>query len=422
MPSNYELIGKHIRLVDVRNKDLKVERLVGLSITKRFIASVANVVGTDMANYKIIKKGQFACSIMQVRRDGKMPVALMEEYEEAIISQAYPVFEVIDEAELLPEYLMMWMSRSEFDRHACFLAVGGVRGSLEWEDFLEMELPIPHIDVQRAMVKEYNTITDRIALNEQLNQKLEETAQTLYRQWFVDFEFPYDFEKGEPSLKGKPYKSNGGEMVWCAELDKDIPRGWEAKTIEEVVDLGRGSSPRPIVDYISTEGTPWIKIADATRSMNQFLLETKECITDEGVPKSRLLPPGTLILANSGSLGTYQILDIEACAHDGWHIFYQWNLVTRQFMTQALIFHNDDILTSAYGSVFTNLKLDYLKEYILNVPDKKTLNFFTQIVLEIEKWQLILAKENSKVEKLRSLLLSKMSTVEVGAGGGVGVG
>ncbi len=189
MKSSYKKIGDHIRLVDERNKGLKVNQLLGLSISKQFIPSVANIIGTDMENYKIIRKNQFACSTMQVRRDKKMPVALLQEVDEAIISQAYSIFEVKDEQELLPEYLMMWFSRSEFDREACFHAVGGVRGSLEWEDFENLQLPIPHIDKQLEIVKEYNVIQTRIAVNQQLIQKLEETAQIIYREWFVVGDF-----------------------------------------------------------------------------------------------------------------------------------------------------------------------------------------------------------------------------------------
>lgn len=189
MKSSYKKIGDHIRLVDERNKGLKINQLLGLSISKQFIPSVANIIGTDMENYKIIRKSQFACSTMQVRRDKKMPVALLQEVDEAIISQAYPIFEVKDEQELLPEYLMMWFSRSEFDREACFHAVGGVRGSLEWEDFENLQLPIPHIDKQIEILKEYNTIQNRIALNQQLIKKLEETAQAIYREWFVEGDF-----------------------------------------------------------------------------------------------------------------------------------------------------------------------------------------------------------------------------------------
>jgi len=228
MKSNYRPIGDFIELVDVRNKDLRVDHLLGLSITKEFIPSVANTVGTNMSNYKIIKKNQFACSIMQVRRDKKMPVALLKDFDEAIISQAYPVFQVVKEEVLSPDYLMMWFSRAEFDRHACFLAVGGVRGSLEWDDFLEMELPVPSIEKQREIVKEYNTIVNRIKLNEQLNQKLEETAQALYKHWFVYFEFPNE--------NGQPYKSSGGEMVYNDALDQELPLGWRINELGNIIE------------------------------------------------------------------------------------------------------------------------------------------------------------------------------------------
>jgi type I restriction enzyme S subunit len=410
MRSNYKQIGDFIELVDERNKNLSINLLLGLSISKVFIPSVANIIGTDMAKYKIIRKGQFACSIMQVRRDGKMPIALLRDFDEAIISQAYPVFQVKDENEILPEYLMMWFSRSEFDRHACFLAVGGVRGSLEWEDFLEMELPIPSIEKQREIVAEYNTVVNRIKLNEQLNQKLEETVQALYKHWFVDFEFPSETlaKDGVP----QPYKSSGGKMVFNEELDKEIPHGWILKNVNDAVRLGRGASPRPIVDYISNSGKPWVKIADATKSFNKFLLGTKEFIINDGVSKSRLLKPGTLILANSGSLGTFIILEIEACAHDGWHIFHEWKLVSRQFMTQFLQANNEDILSSAYGSVFTNLKLDFLKDYPILIPCDEELNLFTDNVKIIERRQLTIAREVELISRLKDLVLAKMTKLE----------
>ena len=178
-------LGDYIREVDVRNRDLEVTKLVGLTIDKSFIPSVANVIGTDLSKYKIIRKEQFACSLMQVSRDGKVPIAMLEE-REAIMSPAYPVFEVLDTTKLLPQYLMMWFSRKEFDREASFYAVGGVRGSLTWEDFCDMTLPIPPIEQQQKIVSEYEAITRRIHLNEQIIAKLEETAQALYRKMFVD--------------------------------------------------------------------------------------------------------------------------------------------------------------------------------------------------------------------------------------------
>ena len=260
MKSNYKKLGDSIRLVDERNTGLKVPKLLGLSISKQFIPSVANIIGTDMENYKIIRKNQFACSTMQVRRDKKMPVALLQEVDAAIISQAYPVFEVKDNQKLLPEYLMMWFTRSEFDREACFHAVGGVRGNLEWEDFCDMQFPLLSITKQREIVKEYNVIQNRITLNQQLIQKLEDTAQAIYKQLFVDFEFPDE--------NGKPYKSNGGEMVWCKELGKEIPKGWELSCIGNYSKVKSGFAFKS--EWWQSDGIPVIKIGSIHNNTIDF--------------------------------------------------------------------------------------------------------------------------------------------------------
>lgn len=269
MRSNYNKIGSHIRLVDERDRELKVKTLLGLSIDKLFIPSVANTIGSDMGNYKVIRKGQFACSLMQVRRDKKIPVALLADFDEAIISQAYPVFEIIDPNKLLPEYLMMWMRRSEFDRESCFHAVGGVRGSLEWEDLCNMELPVPSPEKQREIVKEYHTIVDRIKLNEQLNKKLEEMVQAIYKQWCVDFEFPVSAEYaaaiGMPELEGQPYKSSGGEMVFNEVLKQEVPQGWKDTTLSKITSkIGSGATPKGGKESYYESGISLI------RSMNVF--------------------------------------------------------------------------------------------------------------------------------------------------------
>lgn len=203
---DYKRLGDYIREVNVRNRELKVTKLVGLTIDKSFIPSVANVIGTDLSNYKVIRKEQFACSLMQVSRDGKIPVAMFEE-DAAIMSPAYPMFEVVDKTQLLPQYLMMWFSRKDFDCEASFYAVGGVRGSLSWEDFCNMRLPVPSLARQREIVSEYETLTCRIRLNEQIIAKLEETAQTLYRKMFVEG------------------------------IDKEnLPEGWRIGTLGEIIE------------------------------------------------------------------------------------------------------------------------------------------------------------------------------------------
>jgi len=172
MKSNYKSIGELVERIDERNRDGSITTLIGVSIDKKFIPSVANVIGTDLTNYKVIRKNDFAVSLMQVSRDQKIPVACQKDYDAAVMSPAYPIFRVKDEGVILPEYLDMWFMRSEFDREASFIAVGGVRGSMPWDDFAKLKLPVPDIEVQKEIVSSYRAITERIALKKRINDNL----------------------------------------------------------------------------------------------------------------------------------------------------------------------------------------------------------------------------------------------------------
>ena len=183
----YKTIEELVTRVDERNNGGIVSELIGVSIDKCFIKSVANTNGTDLSKYKIIRKNDFAVSLMQVSRDGKIPVARLEEYEEAIMSPAYPIFRVKDKNVILPEYLEMWFKRPEFDREAAFIAVGGVRGSMPWEEFAKMKLPVPTIEKQQKIVNAYKIVTDRIALKQKINDNLEAQANAIFSSSAPDF-------------------------------------------------------------------------------------------------------------------------------------------------------------------------------------------------------------------------------------------
>ena len=258
MKSNYKRLGDYIHKVENRNKDSKVTELRGLSMTKEFRETTSNIVGTDMSVYKVMTKGQFACDFMSVIRVHKFPVVLKTDEIPNLVSPAYPVFEVNNINELHPEYLMMWFKRSEFDRYADFKCDSAIRGGFDWDALCDCYLPIPSPDKQHEIVKEYNVIQNRIVLNNELIAKLEETAQTIYKQWFVDFEFPDE--------KGKPYKSNGGKMVWCEELEKDVPVGWEMESFSILCDIG--SSKRVYESEYKTSGIPFYRGKEITLKKN----------------------------------------------------------------------------------------------------------------------------------------------------------
>ena len=416
MRSNYRPIGEYIQLVDERNTGLKVKQLLGLSISKQFIPSVANIIGTDMENYKIIRKNQFACSTMQVRRDKKMPVALLQKVDEAIISQAYPIFEVEDENLLLPEYLMMWFTRSEFDREACFNAVGGVRGSLEWEDFTDMQLPIPSITKQREIVKEYNTVISRIKLNQQLIQKLEETAQAIYKQWFVDFEFPDE--------NGNPYKSNGGEMEE-SELG-EIPKGWEYLSIQSLIDKkiiyknqdgNHGEIHPKSLDYVPS-GIPFIMAKDilnGTLNLDScnFLSHKQAKSLRIGFSKS-----DDVIFTHKGTMGRvaivpkiddyivltpqvtyYRIRNIERMNKE-----YLYCLFTSEKF-QNILNEESDQSTRKFISILNQRFIKVL------LPAKDDMKGFEVLVKPLLETKRVVALESVKLTNLQEILLSKLATI-----------
>lgn len=187
MKSNFDILGNHIRLIDIRNRESITDRVLGINIDKFFMPSVANVIGTDLSKYKLITKGKFACNPMHVGRDERLPVALYDEEEPAIVSPAYFMFEVIDNSILNEDYLMMWFRRPEFDRICWLHTDGSVRGGITWDDICRLELPIPPIEKQLEIVNSYKAVTERIALKQKINDNLEETAQSLFQEQFAAF-------------------------------------------------------------------------------------------------------------------------------------------------------------------------------------------------------------------------------------------
>ncbi|MDC0795399.1 MULTISPECIES: restriction endonuclease subunit S [Lachnospiraceae] len=178
MEKGYKILGNYIRLVDERNRNLAITKLLGVSINKKFIPSIANIVGTDLSNYKIVRTGQFAYGPVTSRNGEKISIAYLDE-EDCIISSSYTVFEVENKEELDPEYLMLWFSRPEFDRYARYKSHGSVREIFDWNELCMVELPVPDIEKQRKIVKAYKTLTDRIALKQQINDNLANTEQAI---------------------------------------------------------------------------------------------------------------------------------------------------------------------------------------------------------------------------------------------------
>lgn len=229
-----------IREVDVRNKNGEITTLFGVSISKDFIKSVANIIGTDLSKYKVVRKNQFVCSLMQVSRDERIPIALWEKDESIIVSPAYKVFEVIDEEKVLPEYLALWYKRDEFDREASYYGVGGVRGSLEWEDFCEMEIPMLSLEEQKTTVASYHKIEERIKIKRQINDNLEAQATTIFKNYTANASNNNSIYDILTFITGAAFSSEyfntdniGLPLVRIRDLRSCVPEVWTSETLSK---------------------------------------------------------------------------------------------------------------------------------------------------------------------------------------------
>ena len=397
MQSNYKRLGDYIQEVNIRNKDLKQYPLLGVSIKKEMIISIANTVGTDMSTYKIIQKNQFAYGPVTSRNGDKISIALSNE-EQALLSQAYVVFETNNL--LLPEYLMMWFRRPEFDRYARYKSHGSAREIFDWQEMSEVMLPIPSVEKQQEIVNEYHTIQNRINLNNQLIAKLEETAQTIYKQWFVDFEFPFDFAQGKPSENGKPYKSNGGKMVWCEELEKEIPEGWEVRNLSDIAEIIMGQSPEG--ETYNIDGIGMIFYQGRT----DFGFRYPAITTFTTLPKKKALK-NDILMSVRAPVGDLNIA-IENCS-----IGRGIAAIRSKNKSDSTLFYTLKLLKSYFdisdgeGTIFGSIT----KEDLYNtrvVFSKLEFMKFNTISSKIDTQIKYSCLENQKLEELKGLLLGRM--------------
>ena len=415
MKSNYRRLRDYIEPVKVRNSELKAKDLLGININKHFMPSVANIVGTDLSNYKLVQKNQFACNRMHVGRDYRIPIAVSERDEPFMVSPAYDVFEIKNPVELLPEYLMMWFERSEFDRNAWFYTDADVRGGLAWQAFEDMELPIPHIDKQREIVKEYNTIKNRIVINQKLIQKLEETAQAIYKEWFVEFEFP--------DKNGKPYKSNDGEMEWSEELGKEIPKGWEFGKIGNLIDVinGYAFSSEDFAEYgdfpivkITNIVSPDIDLTQAQYYSGNIDIRLKNyLVKQDDILISMTGSHMNQINSAVGKIGRYNY-EFSALLNQRVGKL-QPKMSCKEFIFITMLQPNiqKEILMGATGSANqANISPSTIKNVDIIIPEETALTSFEDVVSKLRRFSSNHKKENQKLTELKALLLSRLATLE----------
>jgi type I restriction enzyme S subunit len=385
MQTNYKILGDYIQPVEGRNVELEDLPLMGLSVSKNFFPTIANLVGTDMKTYKIVYRNQFTYIADTSRRGDKIAIALNDKFDKMLVSQAYTPFEVKDTNKLDPEYLMMWFRRTEFDRYARFKSHGSAREIFDWEEMCNTLLPIPHIDKQRAIVKEYNTIQNRINLNNQLIQKLEETAQAIFNSYLDNKE-----EKESHRL---------GDLI-------EIKGGFSYNS----EDLGNGST------YLLGMGCV---------SFSDRFIEDGMRLYSDNVPEQHIVKPRDIIIATRQQSENMPILGCPAMIPpnlNGKKMVIASNLyrvknkstLNNEIIYQILKTRNyqEHIKLHTKGTTVGMITKDAIEDYVFEAP---SLSFLYRIQNNINKIidnVFLKRTETQKLTELKELLLSKLATVE----------
>ena len=364
MTAEYHRLGDYIREVNVRNRELKVTELLGVSVEKNFFPSIANTIGTDMSNYKNVPKKQFVYIADTSRRGDKIAVALLEDCDEAIISQAYTVFEVVDSEKLLPEYLMMGFRRPEFDRYARFHSHGSAREVFDWDELCDVQLPVPSIERQREIVSEYETLTRRIRLNNRMIEKLEATVQAHYHKTFV------------------------------AGIDKqNLPDGWHLATLGEVATIKAGGDRPQDFSEKQTKKYNIPVYANGIENNGIFGYTNKAVITAKSITISARGTIGYCFLRREPYVPIVRLIVV----------------VPHKETTAQYLYHymnNSNIKGS--GSLQSQLTVPDMEKMEIIMPTLQLLEDFHNNVEIIDKSISIREQENKQLTELQSLLLAKM--------------
>jgi len=267
---------------------------------------------------------------------------------------------------------------------------GGAVPTLNRNVLNSFVIDLPPLNTQRKIASILSAYDDLIENNLRRIALLEEQAQQTYEEWFVRFKFPGHEQAAIDAMSG-------------------LPEGWEKVKIEDVIEVGRGSSPRPIAnqEYFVNGDIPWLKIADATAS-HIYIYETKQYVNDYGASFSRKLPKGSIVVAASGTLGFPMILGVEACIHDGWLYFKGIDDKLKEYFYFSFIGLRSYFESISYGAAIQNINTEIVRQSPFIVPSEDVTVKFKVIASKIFKSISNLQIQNQLLKEARDILLPRL--------------
>ncbi len=191
-----------------------------------------------------------------------------------------------------------------------------------------------------------------------------------------------------------------------------VPHSWVNGKLGDFAEIRRGGSPRPIQEYLSDSGLPWLKISDVTSLQTPFVIDIKNHIIKEGLKKTVFLKAGSLVLSNSATPGIPKILDVDSCIHDGW-LYFPKAKFSKEYLYLYFRYIRQQLVNLSNGSVFNNLKINILKGYPMILPDGGTLRRFDDVMKPIFLQMRNLTRESYRLAEMRNTLLPRLMSGEL---------
>ena len=378
----YKRLGEYIEPVDERNSKLEIKLSQGICNEKYF--QDPRQVAENSAADKIVRHGYFAYNRATTRNGEKISIAYREG-PDCTVSSAYQVFRIKDEEKLNPKYLLMWYKRSDFDRYARFRSHGSAHEFFEYDEMCDVYLPLPDIDRQREIVEEFETLSRRIRLNEQLIEKLETTAQALYRKMFVDG------------------------------IDKEnLPKGWRNGVLGEVCETQYGYTETATQQIV---GPKFLRITDIVNDSIDWS-KVPYCPISESELKKYKLGLGDIVVSRTGAnIGWAKQIkgEIPDSVFASFLIRIKAKDADMQWMIGHLVESSDFkafVAANQQGSAQPQANANILVKFPLIIPDTDSLQLYNLQVLPINRMLCLKEHENSKLSELQSLLLAKMGNLK----------
>lgn len=336
---------------------------------------------------------------------GKSSVAL-KDYESATFNGFTKRLRPKGNIEIYPEYAGYYFRSPRFRAEINSMATMTTRASLNNEMMARLKIVVPNIKEQKAIAKILSDLDEKIEVNNKINDNLEKMAQAIFKQWFVDFEFPNE--------NGEAYKSSGGEMI---ESDLgEIPKGWRTDSLGNLIDIidNRGKTPPqeiektnyPIIDVKALSGEG--RVIDYKNCIKFVSKDTYENWFRSGHPKS-----GDILMSTVGSLAELKIFygNIGCIAQNV--VALRSKDISNLYLYQYLKNIKGTLVSYNIGSVQPSIKITHLTKHKILVPNKEIINKYHNNINKISKNIFINNKENEILVKLRDTLLPKLMSGEI---------